>query len=76
MAANTDPPFLTTDEVAERLRIQKTTLQRWCREGKVPYTRVGRRYLIAPADLEKWLKKRTQRATWRQRGGTHDATEG
>jgi excisionase family DNA binding protein len=70
------PAFLTTEEVAERLRVQKTTLQRWCREGKMPHTQVGRRYLIAPADLEKWLHKRTKRETWRKRGGNRDDAKG
>ena len=76
MADNPTPAFLTTEEVAERLRVDKTTLQRWCREGQMPHTQVGRRYLIDPADLEKWLKKRTKRETWRKRGGERENPNG
>jgi len=69
MAETLSQQFLTIEEVAEFLRVKKTTVQRWCREGQMTHTKVGKRYLIDRADLEKWLKKRTKREAWRQRGG-------
>ena len=32
---------LSTSEVADLLDVCLTTVQRWCRDGKVPATRVG-----------------------------------
>lgn len=36
--------FLTVDEVAEMLRINKSTVYRMAKEGRIPATRVGRQW--------------------------------
>ena len=38
--------FLKLDEAADRLRLSKRTLRWWIAEGKLPATRVGRRWLV------------------------------
>lgn len=40
------PKPLTVEESAELLRVGVETVQRYVREGKLPASKVGRRYLI------------------------------
>jgi excisionase family DNA binding protein len=42
--------YLTTDEIAEALRVHKVTVVRWIREGKLKAKKVGRRWLIKESD--------------------------
>jgi len=51
---------LTTQEVAERLRLSPRTLELWRQRGDgPPYVRVGpRRVLYRRADVETWLASR------------------
>jgi excisionase family DNA binding protein len=49
--------FLTTKEVAERLRTSPETLRYWAWQGRGPKSfKVGRRRLYAAEDVEFWLK--------------------
>ena len=38
--------YLTPAEIAERLRVDVTTVQRWIRSGQLPAIRVGRQYRV------------------------------
>jgi excisionase family DNA binding protein len=49
------PPYLTTSEVADLLRVTDWTVLRWLREGKVTSIRPGRQHLIPRADVERLL---------------------
>lgn len=44
--------FLTVDEVAEMLRINKSTVYRMAKEGRIPATRVGRQWRFRQKALE------------------------
>lgn len=46
-------PFLSIREVAQDLNLGKSTVHRWCQEGKLPYIKVGRATRIP---LEPYLK--------------------
>lgn len=48
--------YLTTAEAGERLRQTSETVARRCAAGEIPATRVGRRWLIAAAEVSKLLK--------------------
>jgi excisionase family DNA binding protein len=50
--------LLTISEAAIFCRHGKRTIQRWLREGKLPYHRIagGRRVLIARTDLDALIK--------------------
>ena len=49
----TQPVRLTTDEVAERLRLHPRTLERWRREGGGPqFMKSGGRILYRKEDVE------------------------
>lgn len=50
------PEFVKADEVAMRCRVTPSTVRKWCREGVIAATRVGREWLIPRAALEKQLE--------------------
>jgi len=51
-------------ELAERLRINRWTLMRWCREGKFPKPIRLSEVVVAwrVADVERWLSERAESA--------------
>ena len=63
MAEPTDDEYLTTDEVAKRLRVHPTTILR--RLGamddadptRIPAVRVGRVWRIPRREFEEWLNR-------------------
>jgi len=48
--------FLTIDEVARELRVNRRTVMRWIRSGKLPALQVGRNYRILKTDYQEFLK--------------------
>lgn len=49
--------LLTCSEVADWLHMDKVTVQKMSRAGKLPAFKVGGRYRFRQADLEEWLNK-------------------
>jgi len=47
--------FYTIDDIAERLRISKTTVFRLLDRGELPGYKIGGQWRIAPEQLEKYL---------------------
>lgn len=48
-------PWLTRDEVAERLRVPKASLAMWASKGSGPrYAKFGRHVRYRMADVEQW----------------------
>jgi excisionase family DNA binding protein len=52
-------PFLTVEEVAAYLRVDRYTIYRLVSKGKIPGFKVGRQWRFKPSVLERWLKKNT-----------------
>jgi excisionase family DNA binding protein len=48
--------LLTIDEVAERLRVGKRTVERWVAEGEIASVKMGRRRLVQETELERYLR--------------------
>jgi excisionase family DNA binding protein len=48
-------PLMGIAEGAMRLGISKFTLRSWIRQGVIPHVRLGRRVLLAPIDIEKFI---------------------
>lgn len=48
-------PLLTTIEIATRLRVHTATARRWCAEGVIPATRVGRTFRVTESDLAAYM---------------------
>ncbi|MBD3182378.1 helix-turn-helix domain-containing protein [Candidatus Poribacteria bacterium] len=46
--------FLTTKQLAQALKKNLATIQRWCREGKLPAVKIEGSYIIRKKDFEEW----------------------
>ena len=46
--------LLTIPEIAAHLKVSTQTVQKWCREGRLPVAKVGKAYRIRRADLTRW----------------------
>ena len=44
-------------DVAEYLRVEQTTVQRWCREGSLPCMKIGKEWRIRHQALERFLER-------------------
>jgi excisionase family DNA binding protein len=59
-----DKQLMTTQEVADHLKVSIQTVRRWIRdqnpEKRLPAIRVGpRMYRVSRAELERWLSRRS-----------------
>lgn len=45
--------ILTVPEIAEYLKVSRTTVWRWCNEGKLPAFKVGRIWRIRRSEFER-----------------------
>ena len=52
--------IMSLDEAAEYLGVSKAWLMRACSEGKVPYTKFGKRYRFLKSTLDEWMREITQ----------------
>ena len=50
--------FLTTKQIADALKKNLNTIQRWCREGKIPAARIEGTYIIRRQDFDDWYKSK------------------
>ncbi len=51
--------ILTVREVAEYLKLSRTTIWRWCNEGKLRAFKVGRGWRIHRSEIEKITGRNT-----------------
>ena len=62
MSAN-ETMGLTVVEAANECRVSANTFMTWVHAGKVPYIRIGRKYLFNRQLLNEFLKGNTSEAT-------------
>ncbi|MBI4497229.1 MAG: helix-turn-helix domain-containing protein [Chloroflexi bacterium] len=55
--------LLTVLEVMNYLKVCRATVQRWCKEGKLPAVKIGKEYRIRRSDLERWYETLLQDRT-------------
>jgi len=48
---------LTTEEIADVLKVHRETVLRWVRGGKLPASKPGRKWFLDPQDLKTFLAK-------------------
>ena len=48
--------LLSINDVTRILKISKATVQRWCRDRKLPAAKIGKEYRIRREDLERWYE--------------------
>ena len=49
--------LLGTEEPAERLGVDRVTVWRWCKEGRIPCLKIGRLWRVRGESLESLLKE-------------------
>jgi excisionase family DNA binding protein len=54
-------PLLTTQEVAELLKVREATVRSWIRDRDLRAVRLGREFRIAVKDLEAFIDARATR---------------
>ena len=55
------PRYLTTDEVAEVLRVSRDWVSDQCRRGTLPAKRIGHAWRIAEPDLAEFMRPTNQK---------------
>jgi excisionase family DNA binding protein len=62
--------YLTADDVAQTLKSTTDAVYGFIKNGGLPAHRVGRRWLIAAADLDAWMRSRDGSPTAERDGAT------
>ena len=52
-----DEALLRADEVALHFGVTKTTVHRWCKEGRIPCLKIGRLWRVRRGALEDFPRK-------------------
>jgi excisionase family DNA binding protein len=55
--------LLGAEEVAELVGVKETTVYKWCKQGKLPCLKVGKRWRVRREELEAFLKGSERRVT-------------
>lgn len=55
----TKEEYLTSEEVAEKLKVKKITIYRMARSGKLPAIKFGKSWRISSVKLAEFLEKET-----------------
>ena len=50
--------LITVTEVAEYLRVKRSTVYEWAKDGKIPAAKVGRLWRFDREEIEAWVKSR------------------
>lgn len=46
--------FYTVKEIADILKVNKVTVQRWCKTKDLPAVKIGKSYRVEKRDFEEW----------------------
>lgn len=60
-ASSSADAILTAEEVAELLRMPRSTIYSLAQEARIPSFKVGRRWRFRKSALEQWVKEQEQR---------------
>ncbi len=55
-----DKEVMNIEEAGKYLGVSKMWLYKACKEGKIPHTRFGKKYVFYKETLDEWLKEMTQ----------------
>ena len=61
--ASAEKDLLSAEDLAEYLGVGEVTVYRWCREGRLPCLKIGRRWRVRREALEDFLKRSERPAT-------------
>lgn len=48
--------LLSVEEMTRILKVGKPTVQRWCRDRKLPAAKIGKSYRVRKEDLDRWYQ--------------------
>lgn len=48
--------MLLVEDLMAKFGVTRMTVWRWCRQKKVPFVKVGKRYYFDEKDIENWIK--------------------
>lgn len=54
---DTQDAVMTIDEVADYLKLPKSTVYKLAQKGELPGRKIGRRWRFSRAQLEQWLRE-------------------
>lgn len=57
----TKPDFYLVEELAEKLRVNKMTVYRWIKAGKLMASKIGKEYRITKAEFERLIHETSTR---------------
>ncbi len=52
-----EPDFYLVEELAEKLRLNKMTIYRWIKTGKLTAFKIGKGYRITSEEFERFISK-------------------
>ena len=55
--------LLSVEEMTRILKVSKPTIQRWCRDRKLPAAKIGKAYRIRKEDLDRWYEGKLLEST-------------
>lgn len=67
------PDVMTVEQVAAYLQLNKLTVYKFIRDGRIPASRLGKSYRIQKADVDALLERQKMRAGSRSRSGRRPA---
>jgi excisionase family DNA binding protein len=59
--------LLSVEEMTRILKVSKPTIQRWCRDRKLPAAKIGKAYRIRREDLDRWYEGKLLERTGAER---------
>jgi excisionase family DNA binding protein len=68
-------PLLTTQEVAELVKVKEATVRQWIRDGDLPAVHLHREWRISVRHLEEFVTARLTNARKTEAGCTSDPRE-
>jgi len=55
--------YMTVSQLAEYLQISKHTIYNWIFQGKIPYSKIGRRVMFKREDIVRWSEEKKVEAS-------------
>jgi excisionase family DNA binding protein len=62
-----DDELLSVADMTRILKMSKATVQRWCRQRRLPAVKIGKAYRIRRGDLDEWYEQKLGERVRRQK---------
>ncbi len=58
--------YMTVPQLAEYLQISKHTIYNWIFQGKIPYSKIGRRVMFKREEIVRWSEDKKVKASYNE----------